>query len=55
MCDGIAIIQAGKIVAHGTMRELRQQTKSGNASLEELFLKLTGGSTERELAAILEN
>ncbi len=55
MCDGIAIIQAGKIVAHGTMSELRQQTKSGNASLEELFLKLTGGSTERELAAILEN
>ena len=27
----------------GTMDELRQQTAAGDASLEELFLKLTGG------------
>ena len=54
MCDRIAIIQNGEIVARGTMAELRQQTASGDASLEDLFLRLTGGSAARELAAILE-
>jgi len=54
MCDRIAIIQSGRIVARGTMAELRQQTESGDASLEDLFLRLTGGSAIRELAAILE-
>lgn len=54
MCTCIAIIQQGKIVAKGTMAELRQQTASGNASLEDLFLKLTGGAAVRELAAVLE-
>ncbi len=53
MCDKIAIIHAGKIVAQGTMAELREQTAAGNASLEELFLKLTGGIAIRELAAVL--
>lgn len=55
MCDKIAIIQAGKIVAQGTMAELREQTAAGDASLEELFLKLTGGIAIRELAAVLED
>jgi ABC-2 type transport system ATP-binding protein len=54
MCDRIAIIQMGSIVARGTMAELREQTASGDASLEDLFLRLTGGSAVRELAAILE-
>jgi ABC-2 type transport system ATP-binding protein len=53
MCDRIAIIQSGRIVAEGTIADLRQQTRTGDASLEDLFLKLTGGSTGRELAAIL--
>ena len=55
MCDRIAIIQTGKIVAQGTMAELREQTAAGDASLEELFLKLTGGIAIRELAAVLED
>lgn len=55
MCDKIAIIQAGKIVAQGTMAELREQTAAGDASLEELFLKLTGGIAIRELTAVLED
>ncbi len=54
MCDRIAIIQQGNVVAQGTMDELREQTASGDASLEELFLKLTGGAAMRELAAVLE-
>jgi ABC-2 type transport system ATP-binding protein len=55
MCDRIAIIQQGKIVAQGTMAQLREQTAAGDASLEDLFLRLTGGATARELAAILED
>jgi ABC-2 type transport system ATP-binding protein len=53
MCDLIAIIQHGKIVARGTMDDLRQQTASGDVSLEDLFLRLTGGPAARELARIL--
>ncbi len=54
MCDHIGIIQNGTIVACGSMDELRHQTESGDASLEELFLKLTGGAAIRELTAVLE-
>jgi ABC-2 type transport system ATP-binding protein len=54
MCDRIGIIQEGEIVACGSMAELREQTATGNASLEELFLKLTGGAAIRELTALLE-
>ena len=55
MCDRVAIIQGGRIVARGTIQELRNQTKTGDASLEELFLKLTGGHAVRELAALLSD
>jgi ABC-2 type transport system ATP-binding protein len=54
MCDQIAIIRNGRIAARGTMAELRHQTSSGDATLEELFLKLTGGIIDRELDSILE-
>jgi ABC-2 type transport system ATP-binding protein len=54
MCDIIGIIQGGRLVAHGTMDELRHQHTAGDASLEELFLKLTGGADARELGAVLD-
>ena len=53
MCDRVAIIQHGKIVAEGTVNELRQQHRAGDASLEELFLKLTGGAQVRDLVEVL--
>ena len=53
MCDQIGIMQHGKIVAHGTMAEIRQQHAAGDASLEELFLKLTGGHAVRDLVEVL--
>ena len=53
MCDQIGILQHGKIVAHGTMTEIRRQHTAGDASLEELFLKLTGGHAVRELVEVL--
>lgn len=42
----IAIIDKGKILAHGTSRELKQKTKSKN--LEDVFLKLTGYDIREE-------
>jgi len=53
MCDRIAIIQGGQIVASGTMADIREQTASGNASLEELFLRLTGGVSDAVLSTVL--
>lgn len=53
MCDQIGILQHGKIVAHGTMADIRRQHTAGDASLEELFLKLTGGHAVRELVEVL--
>ena len=40
LCDSIVIISAGKVVAHGSPDELREQT--GHASLEDAFVVLTG-------------
>ncbi len=54
MCDRIAIVFRGRIAAQGTMAELRQQTESGDMSLEDLFLKLTGGHREHRLDTVLE-
>jgi ABC-2 type transport system ATP-binding protein len=54
MCDRIAIVYKGKVAAQGTMAELRQQTESGDMSLEGLFLKLTGGLREHQLDAVLD-
>jgi len=54
MCDRIAIVCRGKIAAHGTMDDVRRQTACGDISLEEVFLKLTGGLREHQLDAVLE-
>jgi ABC-2 type transport system ATP-binding protein len=54
MCDRIAIMQSGRILARGTIAELREQTASGDSSLEDLFLRLTGGFRDHDLDAILE-
>ena len=53
LCDRMALIQTGRIVAEGTMDELRAQAESEGSGLEEIFLKLTGGASERELMAVL--
>ena len=54
MCDRIAIMHGGKIIASGTMSELQQQTSSAHLGLEDLFLKLTGGMREHQLDTILD-
>jgi ABC-2 type transport system ATP-binding protein len=54
MCDRIAIIHGGKIVAQGTMAEVQEQTASEDMGLEDLFLKLTGGMRDHQLDTILD-
>jgi ABC-2 type transport system ATP-binding protein len=55
MCDRIAILYRGKIAADGTMDDLRQQTASDSISLEDLFLKLTGGLGVHQLDTVFES
>jgi ABC-2 type transport system ATP-binding protein len=42
MADRIGIIDRGRLVAEGTLAELRARTGEGQATLEDLFLELTG-------------
>ena len=49
LCRRIAIIDRGRLVATGTMEELRTQAGASQATLEDLFLSLTGGPESREL------
>jgi len=54
MCDRIGIINKGELVAIGTMDELRHLGRSGETSLEDIFLGLTGGAEEAAIAEILK-
>ena len=47
LCDEIAIINKGKLIAEGTLEELRSGEKG--ASLEQLFLEMTGEAEDAAL------
>ena len=49
MCDRISIILRGRIIAHGTVDELRAMVGAQDAQLTPVFLKLTGGSGLQEI------
>lgn len=44
MCDRVGILSAGKLVAIGTTTQLREQVALPNATLEDVFLQLTGAA-----------
>ena len=48
LCSRIGIIFQGKIVAEGNLDQLRAQTGGKDATLEEVFMKLTHESSEVE-------
>ncbi len=52
MCDRIGIINKGQLIAVGTMEELRALGQQ--SSLEDIFLNLTGGAEEAEIAEVLK-
>ena len=49
MCDRISIINKGRIIARGTVDELREVAGSPGEQLTPVFLKLTGGSALQEI------
>jgi len=53
MCDRIGIIQEGKLIAEGTVPELRTLAKK-QGTLEEIFLSLTGGEDVQEIIQSLK-
>jgi ABC-2 type transport system ATP-binding protein len=53
MCDRVSIIVKGRIIARGTVEELRQLAGSRDDQLTPVFLKLTGGSGLQEIDDIL--
>jgi ABC-2 type transport system ATP-binding protein len=54
VCDRIAIIRDGAIIAQGTMDDLRTQSDAGGAHLEEIFLKVTGDEDMADVVASLQ-
>lgn len=53
MCDRISIINKGRIIAAGTVPELRALAGGPDDHLTSVFLKLTGGTALQELDEIV--
>ena len=53
LCDRIGIINEGRLIALGTIKEIIAQTETN--TLEEAFIAITGGVEEKELLAWREN
>ena len=51
MCDRIGIMYQGRILALGTMEELRERASMPGSGLEDIFLKLTGAG---DIRAVVE-
>ncbi len=49
MCDRVSIVLKGRIIAQGTVEEIRAISGSRHEQLTPLFLRLTGGSGLQEL------
>ncbi|GAK60174.1 putative ABC transporter ATP-binding protein [Candidatus Vecturithrix granuli] len=55
MCDHIAIIQKGQIIAQGTIEGLHRLAQTTKTNLEDIFLELTGGYEMKEVIEFLKN
>ena len=53
LCDRVGIINRGRLVAVGTVKEIL--VKTGTKNLEQAFIALTGGVEEKELLAWREH
>jgi ABC-2 type transport system ATP-binding protein len=53
MCDRISIILKGKIIATGTVDQLKEMSGSRDDALTPVFLRLTGGSGLQEIDEML--
>jgi ABC-2 type transport system ATP-binding protein len=53
VCDRIAIIQRGKIIAAGTIKELSEKSGSEGSTLDSIFFKLIGGEEVQKVVEAL--
>ena len=53
MCDLISIILKGRIIAHGTVADVRSMAGTPDEELTPVFLKLTGGGALQEIDEIV--
>ncbi len=54
MCDHITLMHSGKIIARGQLKELQEQAKLSESSLEDIFLKLTGTNNLKAIVDALK-
>jgi ABC-2 type transport system ATP-binding protein len=54
MCDRISIILKGRIIAQGTVDDLRRMAGEVDGQLTSAFLKLTGGSGLQEIDEVIQ-
>jgi ABC-2 type transport system ATP-binding protein len=54
MCHRVGIILKGKMIAVGSVDDLRYQAQQDNSDLEEIFLKLTGDNDMQSLVDSLK-
>ena len=55
VCHRIAIINRGRIIAEGTMEQLRQSNHVDTQRLESIFLELTGGTEMADIISVLKD
>ena len=53
VCDKIAILYQGTKLAEGTPKELRNESKMPDSTLEDIFLKLTGTNDIKDIVQAL--
>ena len=53
VCDRIAIMSVGKVLAEGTASDLRSKAGMPGSTLEELFLKMTGTGDVKDIVEAL--
>ena len=54
LCDRVGIILRGKLIALGTVEQLREQADhAADSSLEAVFLRLTGGEDDAASEAVI--
>jgi ABC-2 type transport system ATP-binding protein len=51
MADRIGVIARGRLIAQGTLDELRRQAGDGSKTLEDAFLTLVADTSDRPAAA----
>jgi ABC-2 type transport system ATP-binding protein len=56
MCERLSIINDGKIIAEGTMEELRRRAEEKDgAHLEDIFLSLVGADDVKDVIESLKS